>query len=33
MEVEGGHFGLLYYPGELFNKASKAQCDFLRRYL
>lgn len=33
MEVEGGHFGLLYYPGEVFNKAVSAQCDFLKKYL
>jgi hypothetical protein len=33
MELEGGHFGLLYYPSELFSKASKGQCDFLKKYL
>jgi uncharacterized protein len=33
MEIEGGHFGLLYYPGELFSMASKGQCDFLKKYL
>jgi uncharacterized protein len=33
MEVDGGHFGLLYFPGEVFNKASKAQCQFLQKYL
>ena len=33
IEIGGGHFGLLYYPGELFDKASKAQCDFLRKQL
>ena len=29
VELDGGHFGLLYYPGELFNQASKVQRDFL----
>jgi hypothetical protein len=33
IEVDGGHFGLLYYPSELFDKASKAQCKFLEKYL
>ncbi len=33
IEMDGGHFGLLYYPSELFDKASKAQCDFLKRHL
>ncbi len=33
IEIDGGHFGLLYYPGELFNKAIKAQCDFLKKHL
>jgi uncharacterized protein len=33
MEVEGGHFGLLYYPGPLFDEASKRQCNFLTKYL
>ena len=33
IEIDGGHFGLLYYPGKLFNEASKAQCDFLKQYL
>jgi cephalosporin-C deacetylase-like acetyl esterase len=33
MEIEGGHFGLLHYPGELFSKASQGQCDFLKKYL
>jgi hypothetical protein len=33
IEIDGGHFGLLYYPGELFDKASKAQCDFLKQHL
>jgi uncharacterized protein len=33
MEIEGGHFGLLYYPSELFSKASQGQCDFLKKHL
>jgi hypothetical protein len=33
IEIDGGHFGLLYYPGELFDKASKAQCNFLKIHL
>jgi alpha-beta hydrolase superfamily lysophospholipase len=33
MEIEGGHFGLLYYPSELFDRASSAQCGFLKVYL
>lgn len=33
IEIDGGHFGLLYYPSELFDKASKAQCDFLKKHL
>ena len=31
--MAGGHFGLLYYPGELFDRASHAQKDFLIRHL
>lgn len=33
IELDGGHFGLLYYPGELFDKASKDQCNFLEKHL
>ena len=33
MEIEGGHFGLLYYPSDLFDRASTAQCTFLKAYL
>jgi pimeloyl-ACP methyl ester carboxylesterase len=32
-EIGGGHFGLLYYPSELFDQASRVQRDFLIRYL
>jgi len=33
IEIDGGHFGLLYYPSELFEHAGHAQRDFLIRYL
>jgi uncharacterized protein len=33
IEIEGGHFGLLYYPGELFEQYSRAQRDFLSERL
>ncbi|MDZ7768612.1 MAG: alpha/beta hydrolase [Woeseiaceae bacterium] len=33
VDIDGGHFGLLYYPSSLFDKSSKAQIDFLRTYL
>jgi alpha-beta hydrolase superfamily lysophospholipase len=33
IEMDGGHFGLLEYPGSLFDQASHAQRDFLERYL
>jgi pimeloyl-ACP methyl ester carboxylesterase len=33
LEIEGGHFGLLYHPSPLFDQASVAQRDFLRRHL
>ena len=33
LEVDGGHFGLLTYPGELFNQVSCAQRDFLLKHL
>jgi alpha-beta hydrolase superfamily lysophospholipase len=33
MEVDGGHFGLLYHPGPLFDLASRAERDFLIRHL
>jgi cephalosporin-C deacetylase-like acetyl esterase len=33
VDIEGGHFGLLYYPSELFTRSSKAQIDFLLKYL
>ena len=33
MEIDGGHFGLLEYPGPLFDEVSLAQVDFLNRHL
>ena len=33
VEIDGGHFGLLYYPSSIFDKSSKAQIDFLNKYL
>ena len=33
LEIEGGHFGLLYYPGDIFEEVSNAQASFLRRNL
>lgn len=33
VDIDGGHFGLLYYPSPLFDKSSKAQIDFLNKYL
>jgi hypothetical protein len=33
LEMDGGHFGLLHYPSDLFEQASNAQRDFLARYL
>lgn len=32
-EIDGGHFGLLHYPSELFDLASHVQRDFLIRHL
>ncbi len=32
-EIDGGHFGLLWYPSELFDEASQAQRDFLVSHL
>jgi len=33
LEIEGGHFGLLWHPGALFDRAVGAQRDFLLRVL
>ncbi|MGA8956548.1 MAG: hypothetical protein WB503_14250, partial [Pseudolabrys sp.] len=29
VNIDGGHFGLLYYPSEIFEQASAQQCEFL----
>ncbi len=33
LEIEGGHFGLLYHPSPLFDRVSAAQSEFLVRHL
>ncbi len=33
VDIDGGHFGLLYYPSSLFDKSSNAQVDFLMKHL
>ena len=33
IEIEGGHFGLLYFPSEEFERAASAQARFLSEYL
>jgi uncharacterized protein len=33
MEIDGGHFGLLYFPSEEFERASSAQARFLSEHL
>lgn len=33
VEIDGGHFGLLHYPGQLFDQSSNKQRDFLQKYL
>lgn len=32
-DIAGGHFGLLYYPGELYEEASQVQTQFLKKWL
>jgi len=32
-EIDGGHFGLLYHPSDLFDEASRVQSDYLVRHL
>jgi hypothetical protein len=32
-DIAGGHFGLLYYPGELFEEASRVQTGFFKKRL
>ena len=33
IEIDGGHFGLLYYPGKLFDEASTMQADYYEKHL
>lgn len=33
VEIDGGHFGLLWHPSEVFDRSSRAQRDFLVRIL
>jgi cephalosporin-C deacetylase-like acetyl esterase len=32
VDIDGGHFGLLYYPSPLFDKSSQAQIAFLNKH-
>lgn len=32
-DIDGGHFGLLYYPSDLFDEASRVQTEFLKKWL
>lgn len=32
-EIDGGHFGLLYHPSDLFDEATRVQAAFLARHL
>jgi hypothetical protein len=32
-DIDGGHFGLLYHPGERFDEAVQVQTEFLRNHL
>lgn len=32
-DIVGGHFGLLYYPSDLFDEASRVQTEFLKKWL
>lgn len=33
VDIDGGHFGLLWHPSDLFDQASRAQIGFLKAYL
>lgn len=33
VEIEGGHFGVVYYPSPIFDKASRIQVDYFKQYL
>lgn len=32
-ETDGGHFGLLHHPSDLFDEASSIQAEYLTRHL
>jgi uncharacterized protein len=32
-DLDGGHFGLLYHPSDLFDQASKVQAEYLTKHL
>lgn len=32
-DIDGGHFGLLYHPSDLFHEASRVQAEYLVRHL
>lgn len=32
-DINGGHFGLLYYPSELYSEASRIQTEFFEKNL
>jgi uncharacterized protein len=32
-DIAGGHFGLLYFPSQLFDEASRVQTEFLEKWL
>jgi hypothetical protein len=32
-DLDGGHFGLLYHPSNLFNEASTVQAAYLTKHL
>lgn len=32
-DIDGGHFGLLYWPSTLFDEASGVQIEFLKKWL
>lgn len=32
-DIAGGHFGLLYFPSQLFDEASRVQADFFKKWL
>jgi len=33
VEIDGGHFGLLFYPSVLFNEASTTEVNFFVKHL